>query len=96
MENATSLAARTKKDQAIINRYFLSDTYSLDEAYKTYSAYKSEAWKYCRDLESKYDGHDLKVISHNLNVFTAGFIYESDDKQYLMYITKSADRPIEL
>ena len=44
----------------------------------------------------KYNGHGLKVISHNLNMFTAGFIYESGDDEYLMYITKSADRPIKL
>lgn len=87
---------RSNADARIISNYELSNDFSLDSVYKTYSMDKSLAWDYCKNLMEKYNGHGLKVISHNLNMFTAGFIYESGDDEYLMYITKSADRPIKL
>ena len=87
---------RSNADARIISNYELSNDFSLDSVYKTYSMDKSLAWDYCKNLMEKYNGHGLKVISHNLNRFTAGFIYESGDDEYLMYITKSADRPIKL
>ena len=87
---------RSNADARIISNYELSNDFSLDSVYKTYSMDKSLAWDYCKNLMEKYNGHGLKVISHNINMFTAGFIYESGDDEYLMYITKSADRPIKL
>ena len=87
---------RSNADARIISNYELSNDFSLDSVYKTYSMDKSLAWDYCKNLMEKYNGHGLKVISHNLNMFTAGFIYESGDDEYLMYITKLADRPIKL
>ena len=87
---------RSNADARIISNYELSNDFSLDSVYKTYSMDKSLAWDYCKNLMEKYNGHGLKVISQNLNMFTAGFIYESGDDEYLMYITKSADRPIKL
>ena len=87
---------RSNADARIISNYELSNDFSLDSVYKTYSMDKSLEWDYCKNLMEKYNGHGLKVISHNLNMFTAGFIYESGDDEYLMYITKSADRPIKL
>ncbi len=87
---------RSNADARIISNYELSDDFSLDSAYKTHSRNKSLAWDYCKNLMEKYNGHGLKVISHNQFMFTAGFIYESGDDEYLMYITKSNDRPIKL
>ena len=87
---------RSNADARIISRYELSEDYNLDSVYKSYSRNKSLAWDYCKDLMNEYNGHGLKVISHNLTMFTAGFIYETCDGEYLMYITKSADRPIKL
>lgn len=87
---------RSNADARIISRYDISEDYSLDSVYKSYSKNKSLAWDYCIELMEKYNGHGLKVISHNLTMFTAGFIYETYDGEYLMYITKSADRPIKL
>ena len=87
---------RSNADARIISKYELSEDYNLDNVYKSYSRNKSLARDYCKNLMEKYNGHGLKVISHNLNMFTAGFIYESGDDEYLMYITKSADRPIKL
>ena len=87
---------RSNADARIISKYELSEDYNLDNVYKSYSRNKSLAWDYCKNLMEKYNGHGLKVISHNLNMFTAGFIYESGDDEYLMYITKSADSPIKL
>ena len=87
---------RSNADARIISKYELSEDYNLDNVYKSYSRNKSLAWDYCKDLMNEYNGHGLKVISHNLTMFTAGFIYETCDGEYLMYITKSADRPIKL
>ena len=85
-----------KRDARIVESYNRSRVYSLSQCYGRFSSEKQSAWEYCQNLCRKKDGSGLKVISYNGWMFTAGFKYEENGKSYLMYITKSEDRPIEL
>lgn len=85
-----------KKDESIYNEYQRSVMYNLFDAYNNVSKKKWEAWEYCESLMKKWEGWGLKVISHNSYQFTAGFLFKDNDKLYLMYITKSYDRKIEV
>lgn len=79
----------TSRDKIIVGNYMDSD---VDELYKCYgrvSSDKQKHWAHCRALCYQHGGRDLRVISSNRYVFTAGFQFEKDGKKYLMYISKS-------
>ena len=76
--------------------YKRSTATELHHVYGSYSAAKAQAWKYCRDLMIKKNGHGLRIISANRWMFTAGFEYEEDGKQMFMYITKTKDVAVEV
>ena len=76
--------------------YKRSTKYSLYDAYGTFSRAKAEAWEYCENLMKEYDGYGLKVISHNGYKFTAGFMFEWDNCQMFMYISRSYDIAVEV
>ena len=86
----------TQRDSYIVRNYEQSTAYSLYSVYGTFSQAKANAWEYCRRLCADLNGRGLKVIGANGFQFTAGFKYEKDGVEYLMYITKTADRPIKL
>ena len=65
---------------------------SLYDAYGRFSDRKRDAWEYCEKKCSSLAGVNLKVITYNDNVFTAGFEYrDTDDTPMFMYITPSYD-----
>ena len=72
------------------DRYLASDMDTLYKAYGRISAKKQQAWEDCLVLCREYGGTDLKVITYNTYVFTAGFVYtdEEGDRMF-MYITPS-------
>ena len=85
----------TKANKGIVASYNRSTKTSLWQCYESFSNKKQEAWEYCEKLMQKYKGHDLKVISSNGWMFTAGFMFEDEDGcEFLMYITKSDDKVI--
>lgn len=85
-----------KRDRGIVESYKWSDKYSLYRAYRSFSQAKAEAWEYCENLCREKGGKGLKVIGANSNFFTAGFLFEEDGKEKLMYITKWDNRVIDL
>lgn len=74
-------------------QYENSSDYSLDCVYGRYSQAKQQAWNYCENLMQRRGGWGLKVVTHNLNIFTAGFMYEDKDTgcEMFMYITPNYD-----
>lgn len=74
-----------------------SELFDIDQAYKTFSVAKYNAWKYCRRLCESMNGYGLKVINHNTFTFTAGF--ESVDPEtgviLFTYITPNYDITID-
>ena len=65
---------------------------NLRECYTTWSNAKDNAFKRCRDLYMQYKGMDFKIISHNLNEFSVGFVGEYEGQKAFFYITKSHTR----
>lgn len=76
--------------------YKRSTARSLEDVYGRYSKAKDDAWTYCINLLLDLGGYDLKVISANGYQFTAGFMFEENDKLMFMYISKSHDIAVEV
>lgn len=82
------MSAFVRQAENAYDRYLESEDDALYKAYGKFSKKKIEAWEDCRRLCYEYNGHDLKIITHNTYVFTAGFVYEDEDgDRMFMYIT---------
>ena len=81
-----------------LEQYIRSNATSLDDVYGRYSRAKVNAWNYCIDLCIRLNGHNLKIVSFNQNIFTAGFIFADKETGVLkfMYITPNYDIEIEV
>ena len=90
------MSYETRTAKGNYNFYKASTMNGLHDAYKTCSANKIKAWNYCKELEARKNGHDLKVIHKNTFIFTAGFIFEEDGKKMFMYITPNYDQAVEV
>lgn len=88
------LVKLNKQMQGAMRMHKMSNTYSLNDCYNNYSYAKENAYNYCKDLQTKYNGYDFKIISYNTNQFSVGFYYknENDNTTRFVYITKSYDR----
>lgn len=64
----------------------------LWHVYGRFSQAKVNAMEYCKSLMEKHNGYGLRIVSHNLNVFTVGFLGEIDGKEAFFYITRDYDR----
>lgn len=87
---------RTAKNN--ITAYENSTMHSLYDAYNKVSDAKLKAWAYCRELCAKYDGFNLKVVSFNTFVFTAGFEFVNKETGECMYmhITPNYDTAVSM
>ena len=74
------------------DRFLDSTDRTLHDVYATYSFAKEKAYAYCCQLMNKYNGYDLRIISHNTNKFTVGFIGCVNDELCFFYITADYDR----
>ena len=83
----TIISKDTKRGAEIWNRSQWVDGYELYDIYNKASLEKQEAWEYCKDLCSKYNGTNLHIVSHNVFAFAAAF--EIGDK--LAYITSATN-----
>lgn len=91
----------TTRERAALNQYPYyqqSCAHDLSDVYDSYSTAKAQAWRYCEDLVAKHDGWGLRVISHNIFMFTAGFLFRDPETDALkfMYITKTSDTAVEV
>lgn len=74
------------------NDWYYSSAKELYQVYGSYSQAKENAMNYCKEMMKKYEGYDLRIISHNSNVFSVGFIFKDDGKKIFAYITRDYDR----
>ena len=71
---------------------------TLSDVYGRYSTAKDNAYTYCVDFMEKFNGNDLRIISYNTFMFSAGFTFEVLDsetgevKRAFCYITPAYDR----
>lgn len=87
-----NLTRANKQFKNVYGSYKRSDYYTLDDLYKNASIYKHGAYNYCRELYSKYNGYDFKIIGGNCNTFSVGFTFFENGVEYFAYITKDYDR----
>lgn len=88
----------TKREQmrvakSKIDDYLLSTDYSLYSVYGRFSEAKQRAWEYCVNKMREYNGESLRIVSHNVNIFTAGFSFINGETGVLQfyYITPNYD-----
>lgn len=91
----------TTEERAALKQYpYYQQSYAndLSNVYGRYSPAKAQAWHYCENLMAKHDGWGLRIISHNVFMFTAGFLFRDPETDALkfMYITKTADTAVEV
>lgn len=75
-----------------------SEDYALEFVYNSFSNAKARAWRYCREKQAELNGYDLKVISYNCMVFTAGFEYYDEKAKAVKfyYIAPTFDCAVEI
>lgn len=81
-----------------VTSYKNSTATGLDDVYGKCSSRKRDAWRYCENLCRNLNGTDLKVVSFNMNVFTAGFQFIDKDTGVVryMHITPSSDTAVDM
>ena len=92
------MTRREKTAQSNIKAWERSTEFNLWNAYESFSSKKQRAFDYCKELQYKYGGHDLKIISHNTFIFTAGFAFEDKETGAckFMFITPSYDTAVDM
>lgn len=89
------MATSYQKRTAIVNiKSWKNSRYTdLYSAYGTPSVKKKDAWDYCIRKKLEYNGSNLKVISRNTYMFTAGFEYVDKEtgECMFMFITPNYD-----
>lgn len=60
----------------------------LEDAYAEPSEAKQWAWVRCIGLCKGNDGRHLRIIGHNSQTFSAGFLYIKDGQRTFVWITK--------
>ena len=84
------MTQREKRAEQAYEQYKNSDLSNLYKAYGRPSQKKLEAWNDCSKLLREYEGSDLRVITYNTFVFTAGFTFVGEDNiRRFIYITPS-------
>lgn len=82
----------TKQLRNAYREYLNSYDSELRDVYDSWSRAKDNAMDYCKGLCYEMNGHGLKIISHNIFAFTAGFIFEQNGEKIFCFITKDSDR----
>lgn len=79
-EIETMLARMTRVSPKVLVRYARRLTNSsdtrLEDVYSNYSANNERAYNYCIQLCGALDGYNFRILAHNLQVFTVGFLFE--------------------
>lgn len=84
----------TKRERAIVNRYYDSTIIDLGKCYHTFSELKRQAYRACVHQYLMDNGDDFRIISYNSSMFTVGYTIDNGTK--LVYITKLKKEVIEI
>lgn len=85
----------TERERNAYRGYTRSTASTLWDVYGRWSRAKEQAFDYCRSLCYEYGGYDLRIITANTFIFTAGFTFTAEDgRECFMYITPSYDTPV--
>ena len=78
------LNRNTKKAQALIERFYNSELYSLEDCYTRCSAAKIVAFSWCIDKFAAMGGWRFRIISFNSQNFTCGWLYADKETDEIM------------
>ena len=84
------------RNARIYESFKQANAYQLYHVYGRYSDAKDKAFDYCVSKCNELSGYRFRIISHNSQIFTVGFLFEKDGKTFLAYITPAYDRAIEV
>ena len=76
--------------------YDHSDLYELEDCYRSYSIFKSRAYREIRDEMHSKGGQELRIISHNVNVFTCGYTYQDRETGVLKFVYHTPSYRVEI
>lgn len=89
--------SNTKQMKDAYRRYLDSDAITLYEVYSTFSSAKARAYDYCEDLMYEHNGRGLRIVSHNLMMFTVGFTFTDENgDDCFCWITRDYDRYMKI
>ena len=74
-----TIKASTKRGQDFLAAYRRSTKTSLRDCYASFSTEKSRAEHDCKETMKKTGGEGYRILSHNQNVFTCGWITPEGD-----------------
>lgn len=69
-----------------------SEMTCLEDAYNAPSEFKQYAWARCIAICEANNGYNLRIIGHNSQTFSAGFVYFKDGRCIFVWITKDKVR----
>ena len=86
-----------KNAKRALTAYNVSRETRLEDCYKSYSFAKQKAYNYCIQQMESVNGWSFRIISHNVNIFTCGYLYADCETGVIMfrYITPSYETSIE-
>lgn len=70
--------------------------YELNDCYKNPSQNKYNSYQEVKQIMREFDGFDLRIISFNSHVYTAGFFGYIDNIIYFFHITPETIRYMEI
>ena len=77
----------TKAQKIMLENYNRSNVRTLDEVYHNYSVNKACAYRDCESRRIELCGFDVRIPTHNQQVFTYAFRYWNEGKLFLHYET---------
>lgn len=78
------LNRNTKKAQELIERFYSSELYSLEDCYTRCSVAKTCVFSLCIDKCAAMDGWRFRIISFNSQTFTCGWLYADKETGVIM------------
>lgn len=87
----------TEKEKGILNKWALSNKFSMFDCYKNWSQNKQNAYMKILEFKAtKQNTSALKILGYNANMFSTGFYFEEDGKKYFCYDTKDNRKIFEV
>ena len=85
-----------KQEKQIYEKYQMSTYYRLEHCYDKPSNRKRQIYENLIDECTLNDGWNLKIMSYNSQIFTAGYIVLNGNDKFLVYHTPTKKQIIKV
>lgn len=85
-----------KQEKQIYDKYQQSTYYRLEHCYNNPSIRKRQVYNYLIDECTLNDGYNLRIMSYNCQMFTAGYIVLNGNDKFLVYHTPTKKQIIKV